>query len=91
MHEFYGCFMKSLSLKKKKKRLAYSNCTLLLFTDIKSQNNFNLKKYMYFEMTISTFSLGIGWRELPIFLFPVFEALPAPPKGLPFLCKSELD
>lgn len=36
----------------KKKKIAYSNCTPILFTDFKSQNNFNLKKsHMYFEMT----------------------------------------
>lgn len=32
-------------------------------------------------MSISPLSLCLGWRELPIFLFPVFGALPAPTEG----------
>lgn len=47
------------------------------------------KSLVCFEMTISTFSLCIGWRELPIFLFPVFGALAAPPERVPCLFKRQ--
>lgn len=41
-------------------------------------------------MSISPLSLCLGWRELPIFLFPVFGALPAPTEGGgPCLFKSQ--
>lgn len=40
-------------------------------------------------MTISTLSLCIGWRELPIFLFPVFGAPAAPPGRVSCLFKSQ--
>lgn len=40
-------------------------------------------------MNISPLSLCLGWRELPIFLFPVFGALPAPTEGGPCLFKSQ--
>lgn len=69
-----------------KERIAYSQGTLMSFTDIKSLTNFNTfekKSHVDFEMNISTFSLCLGWRELPIFLFPVFGALPAPTRRRP--------
>lgn len=65
----------------------------MLFRDIKSLMNFNTiekKSHVDFEMSISPLSLCLGWRELPIFLFPVFGALPAPTEGGgPCLFKSQ--
>ena len=65
----------------------------MLFTDIKSLMNVNTigkKSHVDFEMSISPLSLCLGWRELPIFLFPVFGALPAPTEGGgPCLFKSQ--
>lgn len=60
--------------------IAYSKLHPILFTDMKSQINLNTfeNNHVYFEMTISTFSLCIGWRQLPIFLFPVFGAPGSP-------------